>query len=146
MPDADPNAARPCTLGMSSACTSAVGKKDFTWVWENVLTSNCGGSSCHMTSSTSSAKKNPYETKPLAYSSLVDRDSLVTPGVKLVVAGQLKKSYLRVMLQDMKAADFEPPTTNPAKDTGFMPQASFPLCCQKLDAIDAWITAGAAND
>ena len=51
------------------------------------------------------------------------------------------------MLNKLPAEDFLPAaTTYPASDVGLMPQSNLTLCCQKLDAIEAWITAGALNN
>ena len=139
---------RGCSIGQSTSCVGSVGKQDFTWIWQNILSNNCLGSSCHQAGATGKAKETPYDDKVKAYTSLVNLPSHVNPdpSVILVVPGQPAKSYLRVMLGDLKASEFSPPTTPPPSDVGLMPQAGSSLCCQKLDAIDAWIMAGAPND
>ncbi len=51
------------------------------------------------------------------------------------------------MLNYIAAEKFDPPTVAyPSKDIGLMPQSNPSLCCQKLDAINAWIEAGALNN
>ena len=137
-----------CAMGTSASCLAApTSGNTFTWINDNILGNNCLGSSCHQSDSSSNAKKNPYGDAATSYASLVNFDSNVKPGTKLVVPGQPKMSYALVMLNRLPAEDFLPaPTTYPASDVGLMPQSNLTLCCQKLDAIEAWITAGALNN
>lgn len=136
-----------CVMGTSSTCVAAVGKNTFSWINDNILNNNCLGSSCHQAGSSSNAKKNPYGDAATSYPSLVNFASNVKPGTVLVVPGQPKQSYALVMLNKLPAEDFLPSaTTYPASDIGLMPQSNLTLCCQKLDAIEAWITAGALNN
>jgi hypothetical protein len=46
------------------------------------------------------------------------------------------------MLQDVAPANASPPAQG-LPSPGSMPQSSDPLCCQKLEAIERWINAGA---
>jgi hypothetical protein len=133
-------------MGTSTACLAApTSGNTFTWINENILNNNCLGSSCHQANSSSNAKKNPYGDAATSYASLVNFASNVKPGTTLVVAGQPKMSYALVILNKLPAEDFLPAATSyPAADIGLMPQSNNTLCCQKLDAIEAWITAGAA--
>ncbi len=136
-----------CVMATNSACMNAVGHSDFTYINNEILNVNCMGTSCHQIDSSSDAKKNPYGDAPTSYASLVNFASQVTPGTTLVVAGQPKMSYALVMLNYLPAEDFLPaPTIYPKMDPGLMPQSNPTLCCQKLDAINAWITAGALNN
>ena len=136
-----------CKVSTAATCTAAVGHKDFAYINDNILNFNCGGTSCHQANSTSNAKKNPYGSAAVSYASLVNFDSNVTPGVKLVVAGHPEQSYALVMLNMLQTAEFSPPTVAyPPSDVGLMPQANGTLCCQKLDAIQAWIADGAQNN
>ena len=79
---------------------------------------------------------------------LVNIDSEVDVGRKLVVPGDAAKSYLLVMLGQIKPADADPPTVAPPATIGFMPQATGGalLCPEKRDAVERWIVAGALND
>jgi len=142
-PDASTMMTRNCTVSTSSACKEAETHSDFTWLNTNVFNSNCSGTSCHQLSSNSNAKKNPYGDLATTYGSLVNFESQVNPGVKLVVAGKVDQSYLMVMLHDFDPAKFSPPQGAVPSDPGYMPQNSPSICCQKIDAIQRWIEAGA---
>lgn len=77
---------------------------------------------------------------------LVGADSMIATGRKLVVAGAPKQSYLMMMLQLFPPSEMEPPpVAAPPGDIGFMSQGTngAAICCQKLDAIERWVTAGA---
>ena len=80
-----------------------------------------------------------------AHADLVGVDSMIATGRKLVVAGQPKESYLLMIMQQFKPTEMLPtPVDAPPSDVGYMPQGfDEPLCCQKLDAVERWITAGA---
>jgi hypothetical protein len=71
---------------------------------------------------------------------LVNGDSALMAGSKLVVPGDPTTSYLEVMLGS------QPGTIDPM--VGLMPQdnGNQLLCCQKLDAIERWIMDGAMNN
>lgn len=142
-----PTNSRVCKVSTTAqVCKDATSHADFAWIYSNILATNCKGSSCHETGSSSKAKNNPYDDQLGAHMNLVDKDALVNPGVKLVVANQPNQSYLLVMMQEIKPAEFMPPLQAPPTDVGFMPQAGGTLCCQKLDAVQRWIEAGAPND
>jgi hypothetical protein len=132
-----------CKVTTSAVCLEAVSHSDFTWLNTNLFNTNCGGTSCHQANSDSNAKKNPYGDLAMTYASLVNFESNVNPGVKLVVAGQPSQSYLLVMLNHLAPANFSPPLGAVPSDPGLMPQNSGTLCCQKLDAVQRWIEAGA---
>jgi hypothetical protein len=63
---------------------------------------------------------------------------------KRIVAGDPTQSYLFFIIHGLEdnRASFE----DPPKEVGYMPMANDPLCCQKIDAIERWIVAGAPND
>jgi hypothetical protein len=88
------------------------------------------------------------KTPGASHAKLVDVDSNLDAGRKLVVPGAPKQSYLMMMMQHYSPELMEPtPAEPPPDDVGFMPQNAngAVVCCQKLDAIDRWITAGAMN-
>jgi hypothetical protein len=64
----------------------------------------------------------------------------------LVVPGEPNKSYLFFMIRGVEASDGAPPFSTPPATIGYMPSKSSVLCCQKIDAIERWILAGAPND
>jgi hypothetical protein len=83
----------------------------------------------------------------MAYSHLVNFDSILTPGYKLVVPGQPNASYVLVMLGKIQPQDATPPAPPIPVNIGLMPQnAGVLLCCQKLDAVEQWIANGALNN
>jgi hypothetical protein len=53
----------------------------------------------------------------------------------------VKSSYLMLMLHDFDPTTATPPGREPG--IGYMPLGFGSLCCQKLDAVERWITAGA---
>jgi len=66
----------------------------------------------------------------------------------LVVPGNSQQSFLSVMIGQIKPEEADPPLQSIPLDAdqnpvGTMPQDSTILCCQKVDAIAAWIQAGA---
>jgi hypothetical protein len=71
---------------------------------------------------------------------------MVDPTRKLVVPNDVKSSYLMLMVRDVPPAMATPPGTAPPGSIGYMPQGSTTLCCQKLDALERWIMAGAPNN
>ena len=129
---------RTCDQGSSAACTEAMGHSDLTWIQKNIFTPQCTFSGCHNGENTPQGKIDLRDGK--AFATLVNGDSLLMSGAKLVVPNDPASSYLEVMLGS------EPGTFDPS--VGFMPQSNggMLLCCQKLDAIQRWITAGAMND
>lgn len=72
--------------------------------------------------------------------------SNIDPTRDLIVAGQPKQSYFFFLIHGVTASEGMPAFTDPPDDVGFMPMNNNPICCQKIDAIDRWITAGAKND
>ncbi len=144
-----------CATGSGSACQAAqmsdgTFQSSFTWVHDNILTKNCTGSSCHESDSSSDAKKTPFQAIDEAFASLVNKPSNVYSGQMIVVPNHPEQSVLMLMVQEVAPGDFDPPTLSvpPARGgtaIGFMPQANGTLCCQKLEALKAWINADAPN-
>jgi hypothetical protein len=124
----------------------AANHSDLAWIEPNVFVPSCGNfTSCH-NGGASAAGRIDLKNAGMSHGALVGRDSAVALGRKLVVAGQPKQSYLLVMMQQFPPEEMLPtPVAMPPTDIGFMPQNSPPLCCQKLDAVERWIAAGAAQ-
>ncbi|HSN25486.1 MAG TPA: hypothetical protein VLT45_04350 [Kofleriaceae bacterium] len=127
-----------CEMSTSASCVEAVNHQDLTWIQDNVFTKQCTFSGCHNGENTKQGKIDLRAGK--SFATLVNGDSALMPGTKLVVPGSPTTSYLEVMLGSE-------PGSVPAS-VGLMPQNTGGqlLCCQKLDAIQRWITAGAPNN
>ena len=143
---------RNCTMSTSVACMNAEAHSDFTFIKNTIFPLSCSqSSSCHKMA-TLTVKLDLSSTN--AYAALMGPNG--TGGVManvdktrvLVVPGQPKQSYFFFMIHGLAAADGDPPFTNPPSKIGFMPEnnGGKSICCQKIDAIERWITAGAMND
>lgn len=133
-----------CDIATSQACMDAAQRADLAWIEANIFAKQCAFSGCHNASTTEAGMidlKNPG----MSHAALVDVESKLEPGRKLVVPGQTRQSYLMMLLQHFPPSAMEPPVAGPP-EVGFMPQDADPICCQKLDALDRWITAGALNN
>lgn len=129
-------------------CDEAESHSDFAWIESKILSANCFGSSCHG-SATATGKLDlsvghAYATLMGATGAGVLSD--VDKVHNLVVPGEPNKSYLFFMIRGVEATDGSPPFSTPPSTIGYMPSKSSVLCCQKIDAIERWILAGALND
>ncbi len=148
-PDASDTGGRVCKVSTTvAACVQAETHSDLAWVEMNVFKLQCAFSGCHNAAATKAGRLD-LMNPGMSHDDLVNADSMIETGRKLVIPSQPKQSYLLVMMQAFKPAEMEPtPVPNPPTDIGFMPQGTdnVPLCCQKIDAIERWITAGALNN
>jgi hypothetical protein len=151
-PDATDINARLCPVSENvQSCLDAAGRADFTYVASQILGPKCGlSNSCHQGETGNVAGYLDFTSMGSAYTSLVNRASQIDPTRMLVVPGNPAQSFLTVMTGQIKPAEADPPLSGgiPSTDShgnpvGSMPQDSPLLCCQKLDAIAAWIQAGA---
>lgn len=129
-------------------CVSAATMQSVTlgWIEQNVFTPNCGGPSCHGTTVGGGPPIGRLVLTTGSHAKLVNADATFATGRKLVVPGSIPQSYLMVILRAITLAQAEPsPAPAPSGDR-YMPLSSPPICCQKLDAIGRWITAGAMNN
>jgi hypothetical protein len=141
------NSGMACKVSMTApTCLDAPNHSDLTWLQTNVFTPQCTFSGCHNGENTDAGKVDMRAG--MTYAHLVGYTSHLDSTRKLVVASDSASSYLLFMLQKFPASAATPPASPPPDDIGFMPQNSggATLCCQKLDAIDRWIAAGAMND
>lgn len=127
-----------CMESTSDACMAAANHRDLTWIQQNVFTPQCTFSGCHNGENTKQGKIDLTAGK--SYATLVNGDSALMSGAKLVVPGDPAASYLEVMLGS-QPGDIDPTVGTMPQDNG-----SQLLCCQKLDAIERWIMDGAANN
>jgi hypothetical protein len=146
--DAQP---RLCTPQPTSAtCSAAVGHSDLTYLQTNIITPKCALSdSCH-------TNRNPQDmldmsTKDKTFMLLVSQSSVLDTSRQLVVPGNVNQSLMAAFIGAIKPAEADPPLTelphSKNGDTiGTMPYDSSTMCCEKIDAVTAWITAGAMDN
>ena len=136
--DHAPDANTGCQMSTAASCVDATGHTDLTWIHANVFTKQCTFSGCHNGDNTKQGKIDLRAGH--SFATLVNGDSALMSGAKLVVPGDPNSSYLEVMLGTV------PGTID--RTVGLMPQntGGSLLCCQKLDAIKGWIAAGAPNN
>jgi hypothetical protein len=116
------------------ACNDSMTQPNLDWIQTNVFTPSCVLGGCHMGAASNAGHMSLEVGK--SYDSLVNAPSQIQIPWKRVVPGDPKDSYLLVAL----GAEGGPPPPD-----GEMPLSSPGLCAAKLDAIEAWITAGAAD-
>jgi hypothetical protein len=125
---------------VSAVCTAADSRSDLAWIQENVFRPNCSSSICHSATST-----DLHLVSGMSFQELVNVPSTVYPDRTLVVPGDVNASYLMFVLGHYEAAQSNPPGAELPPE-GYMPLNSGELCCQKLNAIERWIAAGAQNN
>ncbi len=146
----DAGAGRNCKVSTtSSSCLAAAMQQPaptLGWVEQNIFKTSCVFSGCH---DGSPSKQGTMDLRAgMSYAHLVGYGSEIDPTRKIVVANDIHASYLMLMLRDFDPSLASPPGSVPPGDIGYMPQSTDneSLCCQKLDAIERWITAGAPNN
>ncbi|HEY5952282.1 MAG TPA: hypothetical protein VIV40_42585 [Kofleriaceae bacterium] len=142
--DVDANTSgRSCKVSTASVCMEADTHSDFTWIKGKIFAANCFGSSCH-SGSTASGKLDLTDDP---YTSLMGTgtgtQSNLDPAHQRVVAGDPQASYLFFIIHGIQT---NPGFAEPPSNVGYMPMSNSTLCCQKIDAIERWITAGALNN
>jgi len=144
--DTEDFSTRQCTVSTTSQpCMEAVSHSDLAWIEQKIFVPSCAFIGCH--SSTSDAGKLDLRAG-VSHDHLVGVSSILEPTRKLVVPNDVDASYLMLMVRDVPPAMATPPASAPPGSVGFMPQgvpASLGLCCQKLDALERWINAGAPS-
>jgi hypothetical protein len=137
---------RACVVSTSSQpCMDATTHSDLAWIEQKIFTASCTFSGCHNGDSSRAGMIDLRPGKSRAH--LVDFASKLDPTRKLVVAGDVDASYAMLMLRDVPPAMASPPGSAPPGSIGYMPQGTggTSLCCQKLDVLERWITAGAPS-
>jgi len=134
----------------TQSCLDADAHSDFTYIHTSIIKPKCIFSGCH-DGGTSKAGMMDLRTQATAHMNLVGPSSMLDTTRTLVVPSNPTQSFLMVMLAAIKPGEADPPLQSiPLDDkgnvVGTMPQGSTIICCQKLDAIQRWIAAGAAND
>jgi len=141
--DAD-SSGRACAISTTSQpCLDATTHSDLAFIEQKIFAPSCNFSGCHGSANDSGK----LDLRPgMSHDQLVGPSSKVDPTRKLVVPNDVAASYLMLMLRDVAPAMASPPGNPPPGNIGFMPQGSpTTLCCQKLEAIERWIKAGAPN-
>jgi hypothetical protein len=130
----------------SPACLEAEGYQNLANIESKIFKSSCVFSGCHNGGATDAGRMDLREG--MAHTSIVDVDSEIEVGRKIVVPGNPAASYMLVMLGEVAPGDADPPTNPPPTAIGLMPQnaGGMLLCSQKRDAIVRWIEAGALDD
>jgi hypothetical protein len=126
----------------SQPCMDATTHSDLAFIEQKIFAASCNFSGCH-DSATDSGKLDLRAG--VSHDHLVGVSSQIDGTRKLVVPNDVAASYLMLMLRDVAPAMASPPASPPPGNVGFMPQAAPTLCCQKLEAIERWINAGAPN-
>jgi hypothetical protein len=98
---------------------------------QQIFQRSCAFSSCHG----GEAPKKGLLLEGPTYTRLVNQPSAVVKDRVLVVPGKPEESYLYEKLTSSKPAEGDQ-----------MPDSSAPLSAAKLEAVRAWIAAGAKND
>lgn len=110
-------------------------------VIERIFAKSCGfASSCH--GGTSPKEGLALDTVDRMFSTAVDKSSKQKTGAKLITPGDADASYLLHKLQGEQLAE----ESSAGEPSTIMPQPpSDPLCPVKIEAVRAWIEAGAAR-
>lgn len=127
----------------SAACLEAETYQDIQNIEDKIFRGSCIFSGCHNGQATAAGRIDLRTGA--ARDALVDVDSEVNVGFKLVVPGQAKQSYLLLILGHFQPGEADPPTDAPPSSIGTMPQGTGGalLCREKREAIERWIVAGA---
>jgi len=115
----------------ATVCDEARLHSDFAWLQANVLTPSCATAMCH---SGPDPEVGLSLAAGVAYANLVNKGASTVIGWVRVKPGSVALSYLAVALGRV---------AGPPPRDGFMPLGADPLCVEKLEAIERWITAGA---
>jgi hypothetical protein len=134
----------------SSTCADAVGHSELSYIQTKIIQPKCALSdSCH-------TNVNPQDmldmsTAAKTYMLLVNQPSVLDPSRTLVVPGDVNSSLLAAFIGSIKPGEATPalselPHSKNGQAIGTMPYNSPTMCCEKIDAITAWIAAGAPNN
>lgn len=134
----------------SSSCVAAVGHMELSWIQTNIMKPKCALSdSCHTNASPQDGLD--LSTAAKSYMLLVNATSKLDTARQLVVPGDVNASLLSAMIGIIKPEQASPPMTDLPRGlngavVGTMPYNGQTMCCEKADAIAAWIAAGAPNN
>jgi hypothetical protein len=120
-----------------SSCAAVSMASTLTAIQTNVFL-QCSTGICH------GGAEYPNLSPGMSHASLVNQPSMIEPTRMLVVPNDPLSSYLMVMIAAI-APETATPAAEPPED-GYMPKGAAIMCCEKLDAIERWIEAGAPNN
>ena len=142
---------RLCTPQPATAsCAAAVGHSDLTYVQANILAPKCAAfNTCHGDSATQDDLN--MTTAAKSYMGLVNATSELDATRMLVVPGDVNGSLLTAMIGAITPVEAVPPLSalpngKNGDVIGTMPYNNPLMCCEKIDAVTAWIAAGAPNN
>lgn len=140
--ETDDTVNRSCVDNTSQPCLDAVTHSDLAWIEQKIFAPSCSFTGCH---------NGPDDAGLLdlragkSHDALVGASSMLDPTRTLVMPNDVEASYLMLMLRDVPPEMANPPGVAPPTSVGYMPQGQGALCCQKLQAVERWIMAGAPN-
>lgn len=131
----------------NQGCLDAESRSDLGYLHATILEPKCTFRSCHDGGSQPAGKLD-LRTLEAARTNLIGAPSMLDPARTLVVPGNARQSFLLALLGAYEPTDMDPPLAEIPHDqqgriVGTMPQGAPVMCCQKLDAIERWIVAGA---
>ena len=134
----------------TASCAAAVGHAELSYVQANILSPKCAAfSECHGTDKTQDDLN--LSSAMTSYMGLVNTPSELDTSRMLVVPGDVNASLLSAMIGAITPAEATPalsalPNGKNGNSIGTMPYNNPTMCCEKIDAVSAWITAGAPNN
>lgn len=132
----------------SMACQEATTYQNLANIESKIFKTSCIFSGCHNGANTDAGRIDLREGMSHADIVMVDSQIQISPLFKMVVPNEPKKSWLLFMMGHYKPDEMNPPVASLPNPPGIMPQGAggMALCKEKRDAIERWITAGAANN
>ncbi len=135
---------------MNAVCADAAARpaesSKLGWIEQNIFVPNCGGPNCHGMGQGGGMPTGRLVLTTASHDKLVNADATFATNRKLIVPGDVPKSYLMVIMRHL-TLDQADPSPAPVPSGGrYMPLASPAVCCEKLDAMAKWITDGALNN
>lgn len=129
-----------CKMAMDMPAETA----KLSWIEQNIFAANCGSGACHGVPPGGGTPAGRVLLTQNSHAALVNADNTLAPGFKLIVPNNVTQSYLMVLMKHLtpEAAGAPPPARN-----AYMPLGNpTGVCCEKLDALERWIMAGAPNN
>ncbi len=136
----------PASPACAQAAADPVASAKLSWIEQNVFTPNCGTSSCHGTTTGGGPPLGRVVLTTASHDKLVNVDATFATSRKLIVPGDVAKSYLMVILKHLTLDQADPSPAPEPSGGRYMPLGVPTICCEKLDAMAKWIMDGAMNN